>query len=70
MKLSLPYLWLIAGIVAAAKQGTSLPELEVADGEFKDGGLASFDMSRMLTKRACPVCYPWSCDGHCCQFDT
>ena len=69
MKGSFTCIILLGSFACALKQGTSLPELAVVDGEFKAGGLDPLDMSGMLNKRACSTCYPYSCDGHCCQFN-
>ena len=72
MKASFASLSLLAFFVSAnvLKQGISMPEVNVADGYFVSGGLEDeFSANGLLEKRACTTCYPWSCDGHCCQFD-
>lgn len=69
MKVSFAYIAILASLATGLKHGVSLPELDLADGEFKAGGLDPLDMSGMLQKRACTTCYPYSCDGHCCQFN-
>ena len=58
---------------SALKAIEKLPTLDIADGHFTPGGLDSLSGvverdENGLEKRACGGCYPYLCDGRCCQF--
>ena len=69
---------LLAMGVSAAKHLVELPTMELLstdDLSGHDGGLEDIDMIQIrdnesgIMKRACPPCYPWLCQGRCCQFN-